>query len=482
MGRAGAGAVLIALIVACSAASEQSPLASAQAALGPVDISTIEYTGSGANFPLGQAPNANTPWPRFIVKKFTALVDYGAPAMRVEMTRTNGEARGGGGTIVGEQTQAQFVRGNHAWTAFGSTPAPAPAAAAERLLQIWLTPHGFLRAAKVYGARAQTRTDTGRSVTTVTVAPPGRAPIVATLDAEHLIARVESQIDNAVLGDMPIEAVYLDYRDFGGTKFPTRIVQRQGGHPTLDITVTGVTLNPPASLDVPPAIVNARPAVAVVAQPVADGVWYLTGGTHHSVAVAFADHMVVIEAPQSEERSVAVMAKVKELAPDKPIRYLVNTHQHFDHSGGVRAYAAEGIAIVTHALYKPYYEAVFANPHTLAPDRLSRSGRQPVIEAVTDKHVLSDATRTIELHHIQGNLHNDGLLMAYLPKERLLVQADGFSPGPPESPPPPAPNPFTVNLYENIERLRLDVAQILALHGRIVTMDDLRAAIGVASR
>ena len=90
------------------------------------------------------------------------------------------------------------------------------------------------------------------------------------------------------------------------------------------------------------------PPVRVTTEKLADGIWYLTGGSHHSVLVEFADHVALIEAPQNEERSTAVIAEVKKLTPTKPIRYLVNTHHHFDHSGGLRTYVAEGATIVTH--------------------------------------------------------------------------------------------------------------------------------------
>jgi glyoxylase-like metal-dependent hydrolase (beta-lactamase superfamily II) len=98
-----------------------------------------------------------------------------------------------------------------------------------------------------------------------------------------------------------------------------------------------------------------------------------------------------------------------------------------------------------------------------------------------DKRVLSDDTRTIELYHIQGNLHNDGLIMAYLPKEKLLIEADVYTPAAPNTPPPSPPNPVQVNLYDNIERLKLAVDQILPLHGRIVPLAELRKAIGKSS-
>ena len=175
--------------------------------------------------------------------------------------------------------------------------------------------------------------------------------------------------------------------------------------------------------------------------------------------------------PSNDARTEAAIAEAKRTVPGKPIRYLVNTHGHFDHSGGLRGFVAEGITIVTHQLNKPYFEQILAFPHTINPDRLARAPRAPVIEGVADVRVLSDSTRTLALHHVRGNLHNDTLLMAYLPKEKLLMQADAFAARPPGARPLPPGRPFTVNLWENIQRPKPDVekrtpARRLRLDGR----------------
>ncbi|MEO7850883.1 MAG: MBL fold metallo-hydrolase, partial [Rubrivivax sp.] len=164
--------------------------------------------------------------------------------------------------------------------------------------------------------------------------------------------------------------------------------------------------------------------------------------------------------------------------PGKPIRYAVNSHAHFDHSGGVRAAVAEGATIVTHAVNVPYFERVLAQPVKVRPDRLAQAGRSPRLQGVADKGMLGDGSRTIELHRITGGPHNEGMLMVYLPREKLLIQADAFTPGPPNAPPPLVPNANNLNLVDNIERLGLAVDRILPLHGRVVPLADLYAAVG----
>jgi glyoxylase-like metal-dependent hydrolase (beta-lactamase superfamily II) len=428
------------------------------------DIKSAQYSGSGAQFSLGQSVSPNDPWPRTELKSFTRTVDYDKQASRNE--------------AVGPQAAlaTQFLAGDKAWGQGGANPTPAsPAATTERQLQLWLTPHGFLKGALANKATAK---KSGKA-TVVTFTALGKYRVVGTISADNLVEKVEARLDNAVLGDMIVETTYSDYRDFGGFKFPAKIVQKQGGHPVLDLTVTEAKANVALDLTVPDNVRQATPpAVQVTSEKLAGGVWHLTGGSHHSVAVEFADHVAVIEAPLNEDRSNAVIAEVKKLLPAKPIRYLINTHHHFDHSGGVRTYVAEGATIVTHQSNKAFYETTFKAPHTLNPDRQWREKKKAKILAIGAKHVMSDSARAVELHLIQDNPHNAGIIMAWLPNEKLLVEVDVYTPLPPNASPPANPNPNMVNLSDNIQRLNLDVDRIVPLHGRVVNLAELKRTIG----
>jgi len=220
----------------------------------------------------------------------------------------------------------------------------------------------------------------------------------------------------------------------------------------------------------------------VESQKLGDGVWFLAGGTHNSVLVDFKDYVAVIEGPLDEARSLAVIAEVKKLVPNKPIRYLINTHHHFDHSGGIRTYVAEGATIITHEMNRPYYEKTFAMPRTLSPDELSKNPKEAKFVTVTDKYVLTDGVRRLELYAVQGNGHNAGLIVAYLPKEKVLIEPDLFNPPPPNTPPPAAVSPYTASLQENIKRLKLDVRQIAPLHGRVVPVAEMQKALSAKKK
>jgi glyoxylase-like metal-dependent hydrolase (beta-lactamase superfamily II) len=201
------------------------------------------------------------------------------------------------------------------------------------------------------------------------------------------------------------------------------------------------------------------------------------GGTHNSVIVEQGSGVVVIEAPLNEQRSEAVIARVRALFPGKPITAVVNTHSHFDHAGGLRTYVDEGIPVVTLERNAAYYRKAWAAPRTLNPDRLAKSGKTPTFRTFTDTLRLDDAVHPLDLYAIQGSGHNDVIAMAYLPRDKMLVEADVWTPTPPGAAPPKVVNPLWVNLYDNVRRLNLDVQRVAPLHGAVQDFATLRAAV-----
>ena len=479
----------LAIAVMSGACARQEPrtLLAAAAALDAVELKSIQYSGTGKWFQFGQAPNPTLPWPAFDVSRFSAAINYDGQAARVEMDRIQVVEPNRARPAPVLQRPVQLVSGSYAWNVAapaGGAPGAAPVAQAqpaaveERAMEIWTTPHGFIKAAAANNAATQP----ANGGTDVSFTVGGKYRYTGRINAQSQVERVQTWIDNPVLGDTPVEIVYSDYRDFNGVLFPGHIVRTQGGHPVLDITVSSVTKNPTVAIDVPDQVRSFKaPPVTVAVEKLADGVFYLKGGSHHSVAIDQRDHVVVVEGPQDEARSMAVIAKVKETIPNKPIRYVINTHAHFDHSGGLRTYVAEGATVVTHEMNKAYYERAWAAPHTLNPDNLAKANKPATFETFTDKKVLTDGKRSIEVHQIAGGGHNDAFAMVYLPAEKILIEVDAWAPLAPNAPPPPAPSPFAINLYENVSRLKLNVRQIAALHGPgVATLADLQTAIGPA--
>jgi glyoxylase-like metal-dependent hydrolase (beta-lactamase superfamily II) len=443
-------------------------------AMGATTVKSIQYTGTGGVYAAGQSVVPGLPWPEYNVKSHTRSVNYDTASLRDEQVRTQAldpPRSGGLQPIRGEQRLNLLVSGDLAWNIVGEQPVSAPIALADRQFQLWATPHGVVKAAMARNATMQGRT--------ISFAAPGRFNLKATVSDDNLIARVEGLVPNAVVGEIPVVIDYWDYRDFGGVKFPTRIRETTAGYPTLELLVTDVRPNAAVDIQAPDAVrQDPNPYARVTTQKAADGVWYLTGGTHHSVVIEMKDHVIVVEAPLNEERSVAVIAETRKLVAGKPIRYVVNSHHHFDHAGGLRAFVAEGVTVITQEVNRGFLAQALGAPSTVRPDLQAKSGRQPVVEGVGERRTFTDGTRTVEIYRIQGILHHDGMLMVYLPKEKLLSQADAYTPVPPNATPPTPPSPFSVALADNIARLKLDVVDLLPLHGRLVPVGELYRTIG----
>jgi glyoxylase-like metal-dependent hydrolase (beta-lactamase superfamily II) len=286
--------------------------------------------------------------------------------------------------------------------------------------------------------------------------------------------------DNPNLGDVAIETSFTDYQDVSGLKLPAHLTTKTDTVTTTDIRATKQTVDSDAGdLAAPAAAVSAAPIAGpppatVTAQELAKGVWFLAGQSHHSVLVEFADHLELIEAPQNDVRSLAVIAKARALRPGKPLTHVVSTHHHFDHSGGIRAAVSEGLTVVTQKGAEAFYRDAIGRPHTIVPDALAKNPKPLKIETVDEELVIKDATRTVNLYHIAGSAHADTLLMAYFPKERILVEADVYTPG-------GAIQPYAANLLENIKKHDLKVDRIVPIHGTIAPFSELVRAVPSAT-
>jgi glyoxylase-like metal-dependent hydrolase (beta-lactamase superfamily II) len=501
-------AAFVFLATPVAAQTTQEVLQAAARNLGADNLRCITYTGRGYVGLVGQTFDIRNDWPRVELANYSRTINYDARTSREERTLRQGNyaAQGGGNMpLQGEQQQIQLVEDRFAWDMQGANANPAPAAAELRQLDIWMTPHGFLRGAMAPGANPVliTRYEGGalggltsipqRKVNIISYTVLGKYRINGTISPDNFVERIQTRIPNPVRGDMNYEGEYSDWRDYGGVKFPSRWHHHQdwddetqppnynGGHNRLDYTITGVRPNDCGMAVTAPA--NVRTAVVarprVMSERLADGVHYLTGGTHHSVAVEFRDFVVLIEAPQNEARALALIETIYRDIPGKPIRYVVNTHHHFDHLGGLRTLFHEGATVVTHHSNRDFYkqEVLSHDPWTLEPDRLSlypptefSEGYQ--FETVDIKYTITDGTKILDLYYVQGTPHSEGLLMAHLPRERILVEADVYTPPAANAAMPAMPPVASVNLYDNIKAYRLDVGTIAPLHGRAVPWAD----------
>ena len=458
------------------------PAGTVDAAAKALDVAKVDgvtFAGTGTWTWFGQQISPNEAWPPFELTKFSAAISYAVPAAHVQMERSVAADTARNRPAV-KQTADQWISGTFAWnvaTPAGGTPTAVaqPGAVAERTAEIWSTPHGFLKAA--IANKATSKPANGGSEVSFTA---GDAKYVGIINARNEVEKVQTVVDNNVLGDMAYETTFSDYKDFGGLRFPTHIVRTIAGNPAIDITVASASAGAPEAAVPENVKAFTPPPQKVDVLDLGKGVWWLTGGSHHSLLIEQNDHLVVVEGAPDEARSLAVIAKAKEMVPGKPIKYVVNTHSHFDHSGGLRTFVAEGATVVTHEANKAFYTKAWANPRTLNPDALAKANKAPIFETFTDKGVLTDGSRTIEIYPITGNGHSEGFAMVYLPAEKILMEADAFSPGAAPATAAADPvSPFALNLLENIDRLKLKVDTITPIHGpRTTTVGELRTVTG----
>jgi glyoxylase-like metal-dependent hydrolase (beta-lactamase superfamily II) len=459
---------LVSMSAACSSPrTAASVLEAAQQAMG--NPTSLQYSGTGMNAFVGQALTAGEAWPRRDLSGYVRTIDYDKRASREELTFAM--------ETFGGRQQTQVVAGDAAWNVGPTGPVPQPAQAEERQLLIWVTPHGFIKGAMAAGNATLGGTETAPEITFTAL---GKYTVTGTLDANNLVTRVATKVASPVEGDMDLVATYADYKDYGGVQVPGKIDIQQGGHPAWELAITSATPNAPLDLPVPDAVKSATvPPVQVTSTQMAPGVWHLAGGSHHSVVVEFADSFAVVEAPLTEARSMAVLAEARKLVPNKPLSHVVTTHHHFDHTGGLRTYAAEGATIVTHASNVPYFQRVLVAPATISPDAQSKAQKTPTFQGVTDRFEFGDAKQKVQVVATSGDAHTNEYTHAYLPGPRILVEGDAYSPGPADAPPPATPNPNSVKLYDDIQMLKLNVATIAPIHGRgPVPIAELRKFIG----
>jgi len=489
---------LVTMAIACLAVSSASAqdakavVSNASKAMGIENLNSIYFYGTAQNGNLGQNNNANQPWPMAAQNDYVRAIDFSKPASRATWAAYAVPVTGGRATLVQgtPQTQQLITPDTPGWA---------------QQLEIWVTPWGFLKGAAANNATVRAQTVEGKRYQVVTwnapVKSPGGQPyrLVGFINGQNLVERVQTWLENPIFGDMLVEADYSYYRDNNGLKFPAQMVQKRGGWPVFEAYVLGAHANP-ANLQQlltpppPPAGRGGAPGgaraggpggapAAPTSEKLAEGVFRINGA-YNALAVEFADHIVLFEpGPQNEARAQAVIAEIRKVIPNKPIRYGVISHHHFDHTSGLPAVVAEGITIVTPEVNKAFLMNALSAPRTLAPDSMSKSGKKPVIEGFTgDKRVFQDATRTLEIHVIKGLPHADGLVVGYLPKEKILVYADMFNLPPADAPVPDPPVTGTIVFADNIDRLKLDVDRIMSVHNlnpdRLTSVADIKASLG----
>lgn len=519
---------------AAQQADARAALLAAVKAMGTDNLKTIEYSGAGSISQIGQQFDVNGGWPTFEIADYTRQIDYDARWSREDYTRKQGNYPTFGRPPIADTRVTAVVNGGYAWDIRDNMPVPLTRGYLDgisfnelRQLELAITPHGFLKAAlaakdataikvRLVGASDFGLSQFDRVVTIVSFTFLNKYKINGHINDQNIVELVGTWFANPFYGDMDYEMRYTQYQDFGGIKFPMLLHTHQGdprlnpAHNYYEYKVTSVQPNAPVTaIPVPDAVRSAViPPARVESQQLAPGVWLMAGGTHNSLLVEFRNYLAVVEAPNNEARSLAVIAEAYRLVPSKPIQYVINTHHHFDHAGGLRTYLSQGTTIVTHDTNKQYYLNILFHPapRTLEPDRMAQyspmywiSRRPAPIEVVsgetrgTASYGIGDADRFLQVFHVQDmsyelgdpsvrqGHHSPDMLIAYLPRERILFNGDLYSP-PAQGAPLPMPTAATKTLMQNIRKLKLDVERHAPVHGRVGTHEEFMRIFAPGTR
>jgi glyoxylase-like metal-dependent hydrolase (beta-lactamase superfamily II) len=473
-------------------------------AMGAEHVRTMVISGDGFSSVVGQSFDPHSAWWRKLaVHHYVRSIDFEKKGWRIQCVQGEGENPPGGG--AGRITPAPDVEINAVSLADPAFDNPlargqgidsrAPGFAAE--MEYIFLPVGFLRTALEKHATVKTQMLDSKQYTVLTFPIENRAAaggfkttVSGWIDDRGLVERVATTIDNIVLGDIVWDVRYSDWKDVSGVKVPMHIVQHQGLPAFFELAVSDVKINAPVDLTVAAAGKaeaageGSRETTGGTSENLGNDFWLVPGG-YAGVIGNFTDYLVAIEGPQDEPRAEQIIREARRLAPGKPIKYVINTHAHFDHAGGLRAFVAAGATILTHEGNRGYYEQTLANPHTLVPDALSTAKPRPAVhvEYFSDTHTVTDGVHTIQLYRVRGSTHNAFMVMAYLPQSKTLIEADEFNaPAKRLTAPPARINSYEVNLLANVEGLGLDVDRIIPIHppadGRMVSLAELRFAAG----
>src|SRR3984893_12436788 len=491
------------------AVDARKALEAAAKAMGTTNLKSIQFTAEGFLSKVGEQYDLTTDWPHFDVTEYTRTIDFDAKYMRLDYNQKQGNYPTNGYPPVPEEHVTNILSGNFAWDMKRDTPVPFTRLyldgmpyAELRQLEMVLTPHGFIKAAlAATDATAITQpivgpSDFGLSAfgqwVTIVSFHYGKYRVNGTINDKNLVEFTGTWIANPVYGVMFPGLIHVHQGD------PRINTAENYFQVYIKDVQPNVVVN---KIPVPEAVRTAKlDPVKVDTQKLSDHVWLLGGGPMNSVLVEFKNFVAVVEAPQNEARSLAVMEEVHKLVPGKMIRYVVNTNHHMAYAGGLRTYFSQGTTVVTHQSNRDYYVEILFSPfpRTVDPDRMTIfkpmymiSRRAPPIETVggtrwIGKYVVSDDERQMQIWHVQdmayevgetylkipgpslarGN-HSADMLMAYLPKEKILVNADLYVPPEPSAKPTP-PTAGMRTLYLNMKKLELEVAQHVSIVGQRV--------------
>ena len=301
----------------------------------------------------------------------------------------------------------------------------------------------------------------------------------------NLLSKMEWMGTDAFSGDVVTETIFTNYRDEKNQKIPIGRITKTDNELNEELRYDEVAFNVALTDDKFKAPVDFKAAAtAPQADPVtklAENVYTVSAGGYNVLFVAFKDYIFVMESPGGDAVSRQAIEQIKKTVPNKPIRYVAVTHHHDDHAGGLRTYIAEGATVIALPGEKSFFEKIAKSKFTIDPDTLTRNPQPLRIETVAGgKRVLTDGTTIVELYDIGSGPHTEEMLVAYLPNEKIIFQGDLLNR--PSNGDYPIANDTTVYFAKWLDAKKLSVEKIVAVHGTISTIEELRKAVAEQSK
>jgi len=445
-------------------------------------IETLKLQLQGETWPRLQMP---TPSPPFEAGTFqeSLVLDLKDNRLHLEQ-RVTGAGFEGHNTVViksGEGTAYD----HRARTA---TPIPAEQTTHQQFVQYYRRlPNLILRQA-LDGANSLRYLGedqfNGRKHNVVTFVMPDTQQVALYVDARTgLVSKYELVFTDPLRGQEASEIMFSDYASAGKLKVPQVFTWRLAGDIVARYKINAqfnssdankaFEMTDPAFLKVSALPLTLKPSV----EKLADGVYVIhnvAGQNQNTMAVEFKDYVFAVEAPGTSEGADNVIKRIKETIPGKPIRYIAVTHHHGDHIGGLRSFIAEGATVITTPDNRKVVETMAAAPQN---DRLAKSPRKPEFLFVeSGKRVVTDGTQTVELIDVGPNPHAREMVIAYLPRQRIVFQGDLFFMPNNDAPVGP-PQPSTISFAQKIKDKGLAIDHIASVHGRTATMAEFTRAL-----
>ena len=469
-------AMLASVTLLGCARTGQDVIEDAAEAMGGAEViaaaATLVLEGTGTTYRLAQNPFPGSDLPIYELHSYRREIDLDNHRWRAEQVRT-GHFTTGFPAI--RQRVIQASDGSLAFDVSANDDARRLAAqtAKDRYAELYHHPLVLLREALKGSPEATVgplREEEGYEVVDVTLADGPRLTLRVDA-ATGLLTEIESLAHQPYFGDVVIATSFSDWEESGELLLPSTISQKLDRYPNGDFSLSSEVNAEIQDLSAPAEVASAPepvpPQVEVTSEELAPGVWSLGAG-YNSVLIEFPTYTAVVEAARNDRTALAVIEKARELVPDKPLQYVINTHFHSDHSGGIRAAVAEGLTVITHELHGDFFEELAERPFTLVPDHLANNPRPIQVETVPGDgpYELTDGDRTIEIHRLKEDIHSDGMLMVYLPRERILVEGDPFSTG-------ARVTPWVENFLAQVQALGLRVDRIAPVHGAVAPFSEV---------